>query len=356
MKKHISLPEHPFIQSVKTFWYDESIAGVFNVWWTLIFDKILQVTDKTILSIAGPIIEKIWFFWRSTHEVYKIYQQTPPQERLKIIHYGQMIIRSWWESLMKDILLHDPIYGVLMYYWLKNHEQTPSWIISLVSFVLAAFVISLWEYWYSEVRYLHLKHLIKNLWFNLESYEECKMLINSNINECEIFETLQEPFGLWETSKRIYKDTYLSNTKETYSSQKISARIRSRSIDGNTNIKIDSTQIVFTKAQQHKTKDIEQYNYFPIKKHKFYRKWHHIDDIEHLIWDTKNISHKELSRTLSNNPNGLLVAVDVESNWKKAIELKTFCHQRFILIEAIRALMNNFWWLQQITLGKEERK
>jgi hypothetical protein len=355
MKEYLLLSRHKGTESFKEFVTDQSIAGLFNVGGTIFFDHMLSVSNKTLLSISWPIIEKIGFFAKSSYDMYNLYQETPQEERESLIHYGKQIIQSGGKSMLKDIAIHDPIYGLFMYFGLKYNEQTPSWMISFVSFVTAVFCVFFIEYGYSEAKYVYFKYIISHLWFNLESYEESKMLIDSKTTSEDIYTLLKDDLWLWEASERLYHDQYFPIKDKNHADKELAIRLRSRQefTTWESSLLYDSTQILFTKATKYKSKKLEQYNYFPIEKYKFHRPWHDISDLHKYINPQEKTITKKFHRILWSNPEWLLVTIDTDTS--KTIELKAYQKDKRILIETIKKLMDNFWWVQQITLWKHQR-
>lgn len=104
----IRMPGNPFWNVFKRFGRDEAISMVINVAGTAIVN--MASTSTTVLSLTGPIVEKIGFFPAHIYESIKIYKTTPTNKRKSYGHYLKKAFKGGFTSLAEDILVHDPVY------------------------------------------------------------------------------------------------------------------------------------------------------------------------------------------------------------------------------------------------------
>ena len=264
-EKPIFIPRHPFWTIFRRFGRDELLALVINVFATILAK--IFFASAIILSIAGPIIEKIGFFPAHFYEARKVYKTTPEKQRKKQSYYFKKAIKGGGKSLIEDILVHDPFYIILMYVGLKVYPGTPVWILSIMSFVIAVFAVSGIELLITEINYSRLKKRMKKLGFGTEEYFESRFLIESKQSRKKLIEKISKQFNLQESFSTKYNDLYLENKFPDYSERTPKVRLRERGTPHSKNMK--TLQVVYTKAKENKKK-YEQYRYFPIKKEKIY--------------------------------------------------------------------------------------
>lgn len=126
----IQLPGNPFWEVLRVFGRDEMTALLVSTLSTFLVS--LLSSNPIILSLTGPVIEKIGFFL--------------PYLKNRSFNQG-------FSSLVKDLVLHDPIYAVLMYWGLTHYSATPVWVLAIFSFTLAVFLASAAVITYQEISY-----------------------------------------------------------------------------------------------------------------------------------------------------------------------------------------------------------
>lgn len=360
IKNRLRIPEHIIKKILKNFWVDEAIAWAFNIWWTALLNKwtreTLSQTQKNLLfTIGWPIIEKVWLFIRPMRIAWKMWSSTPVHKRKPIIRYAREAMKWWWESLMKDVLFHDPIYWVFMYYWLQANQTTNPALISFISFALAIFAVAWIERWYDEAKYTNMQLQLKKQWFWKESYYESRLFNTKNISTDEILNCLKEPFWLNEFSVRKYEDTYYKTKENMYWWRYTAMRIRKRyCVDEPSNEQI-STQYIFTKPSLMTLEELDELNYFLISKDKRFHIWevaNHLNKWVHIQQPTQSI---DFTRTIWRNNEWLLVAIDTDENDENnSVELKVHKGHELLSIASIALLKDTFPWFKQSTNSKQE--
>jgi len=346
----ITLPKNPFWAVFKRFGIDESIAMIINVVGTFLVS--LFASSLILLSLAGPIVEKIGFFPAHFKEAYSVYKTTPKKQRKSIYYYFKKAIKKGSTSLTEDILIHDPIYIVLMFLGLLIYPSTPVWILSALSFVIAVFAVSGLEVGFRELQYLNFKRKMKKAGFELETYIETRFLISASCNQKFLMEKVSKAFSLNPFKSLNYSDIYFENELPEFSGRIPRARLRKRN---RTNKKgwMQTIQLIYTKPRESLDKKYEQYRFFPIKKEKLYFMLDQkmpagIDQINNpkIKAALKSISKKNkevhFERKVATNKD-LLVAVDQIKKKKEfyILELKTY-HDKKQLMEAMRFIMREF--------------
>ena len=359
-KSSIHIPDHPYKSEITSFGRDEMAWLAVNTIGTAVIDYMLknfshmsEQAKKDTLSVWGPLVEKIWFF--IPHLVKEILHQRKHKEKdIKKLLKNTF---SWWsETLVKDILLHDPLYIWMMYAGQEFTPQTPTIILSFVSFISALLVVGIVKVGYDEWKFRYFCHTLKKKWFLHESYYESRIHMHSYEEAEKIFESLMKEFSITEKNSREYNDVYYSPKPIKYLSGR-TARVRER-----TRTSIDEVlhtwQLLFTKPREFKTKNIEQYRYFPIKKDKFAFKAASREEVEATLATYKHAESSKsvnFKRRYANDPSGLLVTMDTLCTWgeeKYVIELKV--HKDLLLLkEAIKKVLIDSTW-EQHTDGKDD--
>ena len=131
----IKIPQNPFWEVFRRFGRDEAIAMIINVIGTLIISFFTAI--PILLSVAGPVIEKIGFFPANFIEARKIYKTTPKNQRKHLFHYIKKAMKRSFTSLTEDILVHDPLYIFFMFFGIIIYPVIPVWILAVISFILA---------------------------------------------------------------------------------------------------------------------------------------------------------------------------------------------------------------------------
>lgn len=359
IEQTIKIPENPFWTVLKRFGRDELIAMFVNVIGTVIFG--FFYTSALILSLAGPIVEKIGFFPAHFKEAWTIYKTTPKEIRKNLSHYVKLAMKNGSVSLIEDILIHDPIYIILMFIGINMYSQTPVWILATISFIIAVIMVSILEVMVNEIRYWLLKEKFKLNGFMTEKYYEARFLVDKRESQINVMNKVAKEFKLGKVHKLNYKDIYIENSLPNYSGRSAKLRIRDRTTENKKNFK--SIQIAYTIASEFLENKFDQYRYFPIKKEKIIfilkdKCPKNIDEIgdDKIKKMIKKISlkrHKEVNfnRFVARDEE-LLISVDEVRKNSFLLELKVHKDKK-LLCKAMRYVMNEFS-LIQTTHGKSE--
>lgn len=371
-KMPIELPSNPFWEVFKRFGRDEMISMVINVAGTAGISYFLNAnldknTRNVILSVSGPIIEKIGFFPAHFKEAHDLYKTTPKKEREPMLKYFKKAVKNGSVSLAEDVLVHDPMYVTMMYTGMQLYPQTPAWLLSGASFIAAVFAVAGLEVCLTEARYLNFKRNLKNIGFDKESYFESRFYIDERKNTHDILEAMASEFKLPTMQTAEYNDVYLKTKLPAYSGRKPKLRLRKRIIEDEEPIR--SAQIIYTTTSELAKKEASQFRFFPQRKDKFYflleqQMPESIDEIkepkarEYLqkINDGTFSENVHFSRVIARDNDGLLVAADkLHFSGERpfnVIELKVRTDKK-LMKEAMRYVMLEFPCMQ-ITYGKSE--
>lgn len=361
----LSIPEHIIKKVLKNFGADEAIAWVFNTWWTALLSawarETLSQTQKSLLyTIGWPVIEKFWLFARHIWQACKLRQDTPYHERKSPIFYFKQIAKWWWESLLKDVLIHDPLYWMLMYACLQSHTNASSlWITaySVWSFILAIGWVALLERGYDETKYAILKKNLEQAWFLKDAYYQSKLEMTTQIYTAEeIFDCLNDRFNLTDYFQRNYSDEYIESKNEMYWWKYI--HLRKRQVTSPTTWENRcASELVLTKPDIIRLNGLHELNYFYMEK----EKWTFGDNLDDNLLAPRKSKNEQneiitFDRTVSRNAQWLYVAHDTNHDKNNGIELKVHHHNKKLLVWAITILKKHFPWLVQSTITKKESR
>jgi len=368
----IKFPGSPFWLVFKRFGRDEMIAMLINIIGTAIAG--IATSNPIFLAVAGPIFEKIGFFPAHFWEARKVYNTTPVERRKSQKFYFWMAVKGGGVSLAEDIIIHDPIYIVLMYMGLTIYPGMPVWILAALSFAIAVVVVAFIEVGFTEIRFKIYKWKLRKIGFENENYFESRFYISGKEDPTKVIEKLVETFGLIHKAKLKYNDVYLDSKISHYSGRLPKLRLRMRSpyeISQYSKHEVveyegflQTAQIVFTRASE-LGDDYDQWRYFPLKKEKFYYFLdqdmpNRVRDIEDSVVKDcltkirdRDEPIKEISfyRTLAQNAQ-LLVSID-DMNGRPFYLLELKSYDANILITAMRYTMMEFT-VVQTTHGKHE--
>lgn len=359
----IRIPGNPFWDVFKRFSRDEMIAMVLNIIGTIVVTWILGglslglKLNNLLLAIAGPVIEKFGFFIGHFKDALELYRTTSPAKRKKRSEYFKRAVKGGSVSLLEDILCHDPIYIVLMYFGIKFYPTTPPWLIATTSFVIALFVVAIGEVMVNEIRYLNRQRRLKKIGFEKEKYYESRFFISSEASPDEVLKSISNRFDLKLKEKGEYKDRYYETKLPGYSGREVKFRLRDRSVD---NKKVNTAQIIYKRVAEISKSEVSQFRFFPQEKHKYYLIRHQNNNIIESL--KKNISVQDSSekcvkfkRTIARKyPDGLFVSIDDVQTDRPffLVELKVYKNLN-LLKEAMRFVMTEFP-VTQTTYSKEE--
>lgn len=352
----IKLPSNPFFDVFRTFGRDELISLIINVIATAIISKF--AFSNFILSITGPIIEKIGFFIAYFKEAITLYKTTQVEKRDSLSKYIFKAIKQGSNSLMKDILFHDPTYMLLMFFGLQSYPQTPPWMLSALAFFIAVAAVAVGEVSFNEIQYILFTKRLKKIGFGKESYFESRFIIG-NKNSKTILADISKEFNLSVSENINYQDRYFESSLKGYNSRTPKLRLRNRVDDKN--FKNKTVQVVYSRASEMAMKKPAQFNFYPTRKDKL---WIRLD--QEMPWKIEDIKSKELrsllkkltknnqfndvyfNRMICRDPNTILVSVDNVRSPNNAqftiVEMKAHTDKKSktMLIEAMRYLMMNY--------------
>jgi hypothetical protein len=355
----IKLPGSAFWNVFKRFGRDELIALFISTIGTVIFGYFFM--SKIVLSLVGPVVEKIGFFPGHIAEAKQLYKTTDPVKRKSKLYYFKKAVKGGSMSLLEDLLVHDPIYIILMYLGLTFYPQTPLWILAALSFIIAVVLVSGGEVLYTEIRYIAFKRNLKKMGCRIEDYYEARFLISTKTTPGDISTKIAKQFNLNRMRSVSYSDQYIENNLPSFSGRKPLMRIRA--VSGKNQKKRKSIQIVFVKPNEASMGSLDQYRYFPIKKDKVYY------EIRSPINELRELGNNKFGRfakkysvkldkkiTFSRDimkGGELLISIDkLQDKEYFIVELKVFSDVN-LLIKAMKYIMNEFSVIQT-TMPKSE--
>lgn len=358
----IKIPQNPFWEVFRRFGRDEAIAMIINVIGTLIISFFTAI--PILLSVAGPIIEKIGFFPANFIEARKIYKTTPKNQRKHLFHYIKKAMKRSFTSLTEDILVHDPLYIFFMFFGIIIYPVIPVWILAIISFILAVIIVTILEVGVKELQYLSFKRKLKKAGFELESFLEARFFISSKQNPKKLLDKIIKDFKLKSLGNVLeYKDKYFENNLKIYSGRIPKVRLRKRTKNSGKGL-MKTLQIVYTRAEEKQNKIKEQYRYFPIKKEKFYFMFK--KEIPSNIHEIKNAKIKRILKScLKSAPQKiifkrtfvcnkiLLFSIDKIKKGKHYYILEIKSWKKGNLLEAMRYIMREFPVVQTTTPKSE---
>jgi len=348
----IKIPKNPYWKVLKRFGTDELIAMFINIIGTVIIS--FFTTARIILSIAGPIVEKIGFFPMHFKEAWTIYKTTPKRQRRKFSHYFKKAVKGGLTSLTEDLLIHDPFYILFMFVGLTIYPKVPIWLLAGASFIIAVFVVSGLEVLFREYQYWDFKRRMKKAGFETETYYEARFFISSKQDYKELLERFAREFNLTKVKPLVYDDTYFEHDFPKFSRREPKVRIRKRTHESETGW-LQTAQVVYTVTREERPSKIEQYRFFPTKKEKIYYLLNQktpksIKEIKNSkirkmlrpVHDELPKKYVKFNRYIAHN-NELLVSTDKISGKRGfyLVELKVYKDVK-LLMEAMRFLMREF--------------
>jgi hypothetical protein len=270
------------------------------------------------------------------------------------------------KSLLEDILMHDPIYFVIMYFGLPKLPQTPAWILSVFAFVIAVIIVAILEVSFVELLFKKCKHYLKKIGFQKTTYLESRFHFDDYETAQELFNQLVKRYELGKITPEVsYRDKYLSLGQWAYNMRKVRVRFRERGLRGG-NGTSRAIQVVFTRVGEMSKREAGQFRYYPALKEKFYFRfpdkmyWNVSDipseNVKKFVKKFHNIPEEhiiEFERTVANNPKTLLASID-HMTCVAIVEIKAYPSQKRILKEAMRLAMHAGG--MQTTHGKQHIK
>jgi hypothetical protein len=356
----IQLPRHPFWEVFRRFGRDETLALIINAISTFIVTLLLS-SVKTIdvkikgliIALSGPVFEKIGFFPAHFWEAWKEYKTVGKKTNPGFRRFFIRALKNGFKSLIEDILIHDPIYMILVYTGILLYPQTPPWILSVSSFVIAVLIVSAIEVSYVELTYFLFKRSLCKIEFEVESYYETRFLISKEQNPKDLINHIIKEFDLPPCFERNYKDKYFDNSLKNYCSRTPQLLLRERTEKKGL---IRSLQVVYNRAMEIEEKNLTQFRYFAIKKDKIYFELNEdlpesIDKINNNKVKDKLIKYLnndralniDFKRLVSYNRKTLFISVDHLEKLMPyyVVELKVY-KDKNLLKKAMRFIMQEF--------------
>jgi hypothetical protein len=360
VERPIDLPDHPYIAALKDFGLDELLAGASDAVTTSIASRLVCESLKpVILPFTGPVLEKVAFFPLHFHEAWKIYRTMPEDKRQSLGYYFKNALKDGSGNLLKDIMIHDPIYIGMMYLGLSQTDVHPG-ILSLMSYITGILLVAAIDVGKNELLFARKRKQLAKVGFKDEFYYEARFLISSSMDPLDTLGVFNKEFHLNSIGTIQYTDRYFETTLPSYSGRKPKLRLRTRrnrncieqvswSPDASS---VSTVQIVYTRAHENK-KRLDQCRYFPAEKHKFfYRLSEPIMSLEDIP-DTQlraallrcqppqpHYSDISFERTIAGNSDIAICADTViQDRPYYVVELKAYPHARRELLRAMRYIM-----------------
>ena len=273
----IQLPDHPYVASLKDFGLDELLAGgVDAISTTLVSHYISGHYRNLALTLCGPVTEKVMFFPAHFKKAWDTYKTTHPHMRKSLFSYFKESLHDGFENLVKDILIHDPIYCSLMYLGLNYVPEIPPPILSMSSYVAGVLLVGLIDVIRNEHIHNKQKKELTREGFVHEKYYEARFLVRAEVDPHELMPQLRKEFRLGDESKVTYRDVIYVPAFKAMSQRKAVVRLRSRGRRPDEDEKysssafphdINSAQVVYTRFGERKG-PIDQGRYYVAAKEK----------------------------------------------------------------------------------------
>lgn len=350
-KDMIVVPKNPFIEEFVNFGKDESWAALFNVLATGAAEM-LPISDPAyrawVLSLAGPVFEKIGFSVEHLRDAYKERAATDDNSRKPFFSYLGQGLKNSLPSLAKDVAIHDPLYVLAMHQGINAFPDVPPSLLAATSFVAAIAAVATLDVSYNELRHAMLSRNLTKKGFSRTKYYESRFLVDNAsssdalTNAQTIFSELRKRYALDITATGTYHDQYVTSTIPVRNNRDSKIRQRTRNGYGTHT----SSQVVFTRTTK-QARENDQYQFFPQHKDKFYKTEGSLDDI--LPYGTGPIHTIGFTRHMARDPNGLFASLDV-SDSLLVLELKVH-EDTNLLVDAMRYVMRETNY-SQTTHGK----
>lgn len=304
-------------------------------------------SDPLLLVVAGPVIEKIGFFANSSREAVNIYRTTPVEERNPAYQYVQEAIKNGLPNLMKDIVVHDPLYTILMLLEIQQFPETPVWMLSVIAFLLSVAAIASGEVITKEALYKLQKERLKQSGFSLEKHLEARFIVQ-NTHASQLLQELAIQFDLGDIHTSQYVDTYFPTNLPAYNGRQPIVRSRwRREEDSGENS--EEIQVVYTRSSQLRNGQPEQYNYFPENKDKFKFPFDNNTQkvLKKITTDMKG-HQVRFTRDYAHIPGKLLISTDQVNNGDNSytvVEIKSYREEKDAvqrMIQVMRHVMSKY--------------
>ena len=386
-------PRNPFWEVFRTFGRDELTGGVIALVATALIEAgfhfynngglwgvelaAFTALQMWVLALAGPVLEKVGFFFWHVKEARDTYHNTPVIYRKPLRFYIRNALQGGGKTLMWDILLHDPMYIGLMLLGMHIHPATPAWLLVPVAFGLAVVAVAFLEVGIGELRYLMFRDRVSRYprSFKLERYYDARFYLDPKADPEEVIETLRNRFlPNHPVVIRNYEDHYYhETTPPDFNGREAVIRVRDRDAEPEKTWANDmpeprrmvSVQYIFSRVIEG-AQELNQFRCFPRQKDKIYCV---MPMRKAAVGDAKLAARNEIEkectvgvkpartvliefeRRMVYDPNIMLLAVDKlyaegKPNGHTVIEVKVYPEKLELLIEAMHFIMHQFPALQ----------
>jgi hypothetical protein len=277
-ERPILLPDHPYLASLKDFGADELIAAGIDIVATGIAGTLIEGPARfAVLPFVGPVLEKGAFFIRHAINAQRVYETTPENLRQKRMFYFKQGIKHGSANLMKDLMVHDPIYSIGVASGLCALPNVPPFILSSLSYIIGVAAVAGIDVIRNEKGYKRFKRGLERKGFTTEKYWESRFMIRGDKNPLEVMEQLAEEFQLTARGGSLFEDTYVENRLPSFNGRTGKLRLRSRARReyekginkwGEDKDYIHTLQVAYSRARNNCKNHLEQFNYFPVEKTK----------------------------------------------------------------------------------------
>jgi hypothetical protein len=269
----IFVPMNQLVKEAKDLWWAEAVAFFYNVLWTAFVNTFTK--DTLTLSLAWPVIEKIWFVVREYAKAVIERKKTWKP----ISQWFKENVSNGLKNLVADIVVHDSIYTSIMAYGISNN-MFDAWILSIISFFIALGPAIIMKYSGNELSYHIQKNLTKLNWFQREKYYEARFIFNNHHKPLSIFEEAWNKFWLWNYDMNTYNDKYFDHSVLDFSDRKWTVKHRTIT-DFVTWDTVSNLEIAHTLAKKDYLSKNGVYNFFYSSKEKWKKdlKWNDIETI-----------------------------------------------------------------------------
>lgn len=350
----IYVPINPLIKEAKDLWWAEAVAFWYNVLGTIAVNFITQNT--LALSLAWPVIEKIWFFLREYIKAVIEHKKnwTP------IPQWFKNNISNGLKNLLVDISIHDTIYTFIMAYGISHHIFD-AWLLSIFSFLIALPPAILVKYSGNELLYYLQKNYTKLYGFQRERYYEARFILNHHPDPKSVFESTANKFWLKNHNLSTYHDTYFDHLMPAFSDRNWTFKLREIQ-DKSTLKTFQNLEIAHTLAKKDYLAKNGIYNFFYSSKEKWKKDLssNSLESIlkkypyraiikkpsKEIIFDREIFYDDELRITFDN------IISPQNNQLKTVMELKVHKDTKY-LMEAMQFMMSK-WKVQLTTHWKKD--
>jgi len=353
---YIRPPANPFWEVFKTFGRDELTGGVIALAATALIEGgfylysgegLFSPTQMLCLALAGPILEKVGFFFWHFKEARDSYKTTPKNNRKPYSFYLGQAIKGGSKTLIWDLLIHDPLYVAFMLVGMKVHTGTPVWLLVPIAFGVAVVIVALLEVAFNEIRYHFFRREKGQQDYELESYFDARFYLDSNVDAQVVIENLRDKFlENREIKTTSYEDHYFSADLPEFNGREGKMRLRRRDREDGESISI---QYIYSRTREDSKNTVGQFRFFPREKDKHYLLFDDFDVAlvaaknEAITYDCRDAPQVvSFDRRAVYDRDTIFIAVDSINGDLRVIELKVYRNNQKLLLEAMRFVMHHF--------------